>query len=103
MLESVSGDRDSVGHAIIAHMPIAKQSATQVGNGLAQLQWIDPGLLLSGDDAVDGFVLALALAHNDIKTIWWINTLLREQKPDNVEDISPRHGEWGGIRVQVAR
>jgi hypothetical protein len=83
-------------------MPIAKQS-TQAGDGLAPLQWVDPGSLLSGDDAVDGFVLALALAHNDIKTIWWINKVLGEQKPDNNVDVSPRHGEWGGIRVQVAR
>jgi len=57
--------------------------------GLAPLRPIDPELLVTGDDDVDGFVLSLALAYNDIKTIHWMNFLLQKHQPADTSTISP--------------
>ena len=71
--------------------------------GLAPLRPIDPELLVTGDDDVDGFVLSLALAYNDIKTIHWMNFLLQKHQPADTSTISPEAAQWNGMRVQAAR
>jgi hypothetical protein len=71
--------------------------------GLGPLKGIDPRVLVSGDDDVDGFVLSLALAYNDIKTIQWINFILEKHQPSNTNEISADAGQWNGMRVQAAR
>jgi hypothetical protein len=70
---------------------------------LAPLQAVDPDLLISGDDEVDGFVLALALAHNDIKAIHWSYVQLKKHRPPDLTEISPDLGEFNGMQVQIAR
>jgi hypothetical protein len=70
---------------------------------LAQLQTFDPALLLTGDAALDGFVLSLALAYNDLKSIHWMNYVLECHKPRSVDAITAVSGQWNGIRVQAAR
>ena len=70
---------------------------------LAPLQDFDPALLISGDDDVDGFVLSLALAYNDLKSIHWMNYMLEQNKPAQIDALTPISGQWNGMRVQVAR
>jgi hypothetical protein len=74
-----------------------------LGFSLAELQEFDPGLLLTGDGGVDGFVLALALAYNDLKSVHWMNFMLERNKPTPVDAVTPVSGQWNGMRVQAAR
>lgn len=70
---------------------------------LADLKDFDPVLLVTGDQAVDGFVLSLALAYNDVKTMQWMNFMLDCNRPTPADAITAASGQWNGMRVQVAR
>jgi hypothetical protein len=76
---------------------------TLIPFGLAPLQTVDPASLITGDDDLDGFVLSLALAYNDVKTIHWIQYLLLKHPPADLLEISPDAGQWHGMRVQANR
>jgi hypothetical protein len=66
---------------------------------LAPLQDFDPRRLVTGDDALDAFVLSLALAYNDLKAVQWMNFMLEMHHPPQPEEISPDAGQWNGMRV----
>ena len=66
--------------------------------GLGPLQDFDPELLLTGDDEVDGFVLALAVGYNDLKGIQWMNWMLSSHHPSDKQELSADAGQWNGMR-----
>lgn len=70
---------------------------------LAPIQDFDPLLLLSGEDAIDAFVLSLASAYNDLKMFEWMNFMLHSYRPPNVDAITADAGQWNGMKVQAAR
>jgi len=63
---------------------------------LADLKDFDPVLLVTGDEAVDGFVLSLALAYNDVKTMQWMNFMLDCNRPTPADAITAVSGQWNG-------
>jgi hypothetical protein len=67
---------------------------------LAPLMDFDADRLLTGDEDVDGFVLAMALAHNDLKGIHWMNFFLSTHPPADLGEISGPAGQWhlGSVR-----
>jgi hypothetical protein len=58
---------------------------------------------MSGDDGVDGFVLSIALAYNDIKGIDWLGQQMENCRPTDTTTVSAGLGQWNGIRTQVVR
>jgi hypothetical protein len=79
------------------------QDLSVLGFKLAPLQHLDPAQLLCGDDDVDAFVLAMALAYNDIKSAQWVFYMLQRHRPPDVNAIKPDVGEWLGMRVHMTR
>jgi hypothetical protein len=53
-------------------------------------------------NAADAFVLALALAFNDMKGVQWMILQLDKCKPDE-ERIDPGFGQWTGMKLQGTR
>lgn len=70
---------------------------------LAPLTHVPPGVLIDPktNDKLDGFVLALALAFNDLKLFGMVHYQLH-QSPQ-AKAISPESGEHSGITCQVFR
>lgn len=55
---------------------------------LAELTPLDPRVFMSGDDGVDGFVLSIALAYNDIKGIDWLGQQMENCRPTDTTTVS---------------
>jgi hypothetical protein len=70
---------------------------------LAPLERFDPGLLLSGKNSTDAFVLMLALAFNDLKDENWTRQQLDNCTPDDMTKIDATVGQWQGMRIQFTR
>jgi hypothetical protein len=58
---------------------------------------------LVGHNDLDGFVLSLALAYNDLKGIYWVHQQLEACRPADASEISPFVGQWNGMRIQTSR
>jgi hypothetical protein len=70
---------------------------------LAPLQSFDPDVLLTGNDELDGFIVGLAVAYNDLKGVHWMNYMLENHQPTDAKEISPEAGQWNGMRVGASR
>jgi hypothetical protein len=55
-----------------------------------------------GSAAADAFVLALALAFNDMKGVQWLIRQLEKCKP-NESSVTAKVGQWNGMRIQTTR
>jgi hypothetical protein len=71
---------------------------------LAPLVAYDPKLLCANSEhaSADAFVLALALAFNDMKGIQWLIIQLDKCTPETVQ-VSAENGQWHGMRIQTTR
>ena len=69
---------------------------------LAPLKDFDPNTFNSSAPSVDAFVLSLALAFNDFKGLEWWATQLEKGDPKEAK-VSPYHGQFNGMRIQVTR
>src|SRR5688572_5360647 len=70
---------------------------------LAPLKPFDPSLLLGGRNTADAFVLVLAVAFNDLKDANWTMRQLDKCRPDDIEIVDAKVGQWQGMRVQFTR
>lgn len=70
--------------------------------GLAPLTEFDPNVLKSGNRDVDGFVLSLALAYNDLKSIGWTHYQVDRHRPSQMR-ADPVAGQISGMTVWVMR
>lgn len=69
---------------------------------LAPLTEFDPEVLSQGPAELDGFILALALAYNDLKTLEWLHYQLVLARPKD-ERVSPYDGQRQGMEIHVTR
>src|SRR5687767_1084243 len=69
---------------------------------LAPLTELSPQVFRqNGHSDVDAFVLALALAYNDLKDINWMAEQLSKCKP--AQAVSPEVGQWSGMNIFTNR
>jgi len=74
-------------------------------SNLAPLTKYDPKRIVpeNGDDQLAQFVLALALAFNDLKGLLFWRENHFAIKPQNLEEVSEEVGEWTGVLIQIHR
>lgn len=68
---------------------------------LAPLVPFPPEVFAREFHAADAFVLALALAFNDMKGVQWLIVQLDKCKPE--PKVDPASGQWQGMRLQTTR
>lgn len=70
---------------------------------LAGLAKLEPGQVLAerGEDPLGEFVIALALAYNDIKDVAMFMHLLVQRPPER--HAAPWSGQWMGLRIHLDR
>src|SRR5437016_7670193 len=69
---------------------------------LAELEGFDSRVLLNGENSADAFVVALAVAFNDLKDENWFRQRLEECKPKEPK-IEPESGQWWGMAIHFTR
>lgn len=74
-------------------------------NALAPLTRYNPAKIVAkeGKNPLGEFVLALALAFNDLKGLIDWRQRIFPLKPSDEGELSPRAGEWAGIETQIHR
>ncbi len=72
---------------------------------LAPFTKFDPKKVVAdrGRDELTEFIMALALAFNDLKGLLLWREKFASQKPSNPDEVSPIVGEWHGIEIQIHR
>jgi hypothetical protein len=70
---------------------------------LAPLESFPPEVFSRQHDEVDAFILALALAFNDLKGIMWMFQQLTDAPPESRDKPNPYLGQWVGMRLQCSR
>ena len=71
---------------------------------LADFTAYDPAILhRDGDDPAGAFVLSLALAYNDLKSLQWMVQQLARGRPDDPTAVNPYNGQFHGMQVYISR
>ena len=71
---------------------------------LAELRRFPPDLFpLSGSDDLAALVLSLALAFNDINSLYWFTKQLERCAPPDAAAIGAGEGQWNGMQLVTAR
>jgi hypothetical protein len=72
---------------------------------LAPLTQFDPGKVVAkqGRDEFTEFILALAVAFNDLKGLLLWRQLLQPLRPSDPTKVSAKSGEWHGAEIQIHR
>jgi hypothetical protein len=88
-------------------MTAPKSEESVLNFPLAELVGFDRSVFLNDPkyEALDGFVLSLALAFNDFKTMMWVWSLLDEFKPEEPKGgaIEKKFGQFVGMRWHILR
>lgn len=70
---------------------------------LSALQSFACEALVTPPDPADGFIIAMATAFNDLKTIMWLVEQLNKGKPDNLGEVNAYNGQWQGMQGHATR
>ncbi len=71
---------------------------------LAEFTPYDPAILRrDGDDPAGAFVLSLALAYNDLKSLQWMVQQLASGRPDDPTAVNPYNGQFHGMQIYISR